>query len=98
MIRASLRDALTDNQLRPVESDEQIGIFVPKRHIETWVLALDGRNVDEQEDCKGRVEDRQMQPAGREFIEQLKSVQPCPPSWISSMKEAAPEARRLLPA
>jgi len=98
MIRASLRDALMENQEPPVGPEEGIGIFVPKRHIETWVLALDGLSVDEQEDCKGRVHDHQMQPAGRKLIEQLKSVQPCPPQWIPSLKEAAPEAKRLLPA
>lgn len=76
--------------------DEQIGIFVPKRNIETWIHYLKGHTVDEngekpypklecESDCKPLVED-----LVRRCARGLESDAP------DSLQQACPELKRIL--
>lgn len=49
-----LADVLKDAGQDPREPNERISHAIPRRHIETWLCALSGVNVDEEEDCKGQ--------------------------------------------
>ena len=46
-----LDDALEHVRLCKREADERIGIFVPKRNIETWIHYLQGMPVNEVDTC-----------------------------------------------
>ena len=51
--RASqLSAALESEGLPPPAPGEPIAVLIPKRHVETWILALMGNNVDERVDYK----------------------------------------------
>jgi hypothetical protein len=47
-----LDKALKDAGKRAVSQDEQIARVVPKRNVETWVLCLNGGDVNEESDDK----------------------------------------------
>jgi hypothetical protein len=52
-IRAqALKDRLVQSKLEPVRLDDPLALLIPKRHIETWIRALLGERVTEEEDCK----------------------------------------------
>lgn len=49
---AQLAAQLETNGLDPRADDEPIAILIPKRHVETWIRALLGEQVDEQKSYK----------------------------------------------
>jgi hypothetical protein len=50
-----LDDELEQAKLSKRQQDEKIGIFTPKRNIETWIYYLQGHSVNETEDYKGHI-------------------------------------------
>jgi len=92
-----LDEALQESSQRERQTDERIGIFVPKRNIETWIHYLRGNTVDEkrkepypklecESDCKPLVGD-----LVRECSQGLSSIAP------DSLKQACSELKRILP-
>jgi hypothetical protein len=75
---------------------EAITHFVPKRNIETWVLFLDGRSVDEDKDYSLDPDvDQLIRPGAVAFFD-MSRVNAAPRSnCIASLLAAIPEARRL---
>ncbi len=49
-----LNQALKDDGKETVKASEQIARLVPKRNIETWILCLNERPVDEETDYKNK--------------------------------------------
>lgn len=47
--RKHLDTVLADHELAARASDERIGIFIPKRNIETWIYYLQGKDVTEDD-------------------------------------------------
>jgi hypothetical protein len=75
------------------QPDERIGIFIPKRAIETWIYYLQGKSVNEDEryphlanqsDCKAVVE-----------ALAVKRHQPLPDDALPSLQTACSELDRL---
>jgi len=91
-----LREALTQLGLPDRSGDEAITHFVPKRNIETWVLFLDGRSVDEDKDYSLDPDvDQLIRPGAVAFFD-MSRVNAAPRSnCIASLLAAIPEARRL---
>ncbi len=63
--RRQLSSALADTGEEPRRNNERIGVFVPKRNIETWIRYIEGESVNEvdtyskldnQSECKQAVE------------------------------------------
>jgi hypothetical protein len=74
---------------------ETIIHFIPKRHIETWILCLTGETVDEASDYRNRNVDAQIKPATESFYEWTRPNATPPAHCIPSLQAAIPEARRL---
>ena len=91
-----LNQALKEAGLPIRQQDEKIGIFVPRRNIETWIYFLRGRVVDEKTryshfkhhegDCK---------PLIRQLAENR--CNPLPENTPPSMHTACQELPRILP-
>ena len=93
--RRQLSESLMSAGEQPRADSEGIVHLIPKRNIETWILCLNGEQVDEDEDYKARVDDQQIAPAARAFLEGTRrGVQP-PCHWIPSLLAVIPEVRRL---
>lgn len=89
-----LDEALQGSSQQRRQDEERIGIFAPKRNIETWIHYLSGTDVDEEtaypklqceSDCKPLVED-----LGRRCAKGLESDAP------DSLQQACPELKRIL--
>jgi hypothetical protein len=50
--RSQLSNRLTQAGLEDIGTSEPMIVLIPKRNAETWISALLGRQVDENEDCK----------------------------------------------
>lgn len=96
-LRRMLAEELEGRRMDPVGPDERAGVLVPRRNIETWVVVLNGQTADESADYKSQVSDAELQPAGRAFLDGLRSATPGPANWLPSMLESAAEARKVLP-
>ena len=84
-----LREALPSN---PRQSGEAIVHFIPRRHIETWVLHLTGEQVEETSDYHNRDVDRLISSAAASFHEW--TSQP-PAGCLPSISAAIQETKRL---
>ena len=75
---------------------ERIAHLIPKRSIETWILCLDGRAVNEVEDYRRDpgIEDR-IGPAARVFFGWTRRNADIPSHCVPSLRAAIPEAQRL---
>ena len=89
-----LDEALQWSSQRGRQVDERIGLFAPKRNIETWIHYLKGTSIDEdtaypklqcESDCKPLVED-----LVRRCAKGLESHAP------DSLQQACPELKRIL--
>ena len=77
-------------------NDEKIAHLIPKRNIETWILCLNGRMVDEESDySRERDVDPQIAPAAIAFFEGNRTNLQPPDHWVDSLRLAIPEAVRL---
>lgn len=88
---ASCQD-LREDQRQPRGPREPIAVFVPKRHIETWIdYLLEGGPVseDEQSQRHGKVEPRQCRDAADHFLELARQDTPadCPSSLTRGLRE-----------
>jgi len=91
-----LENALHEATLSERQPDEQIGVFVPKRNIETWIHYLQGQSVNEIEEYprfKGN------EGICRPLVERLAINRdtPLPESAPNSLKIACSELKRILP-
>jgi hypothetical protein len=70
-----LADTLQEAGRTPRTHQERIAIWVPKRNIETWLLFLNGSQVDEEGDYKNRaggVDSKAVKAAAREFVRRFR--------------------------
>jgi hypothetical protein len=79
------RQRQLEEQLEVARNEgERISHFIPKRNIETWILCLDGAQVNEVDDYSGgRGIEERISPAAETFY-----------SW-TRLNAAIPEAQRL---
>jgi len=84
-----LRDALGKNFRK---EDEFIVHFIPRRNIETWILCLNGKEVDEEKDYRDEKCDDLIEPAAERFRHWV--AQP-PVKCLPSLADGLQEAKRL---
>ena len=91
-----LREALEQAGLAARTDGEAIVHLIPKRSVETWILCLSGRQVDEITDYsqEGDV-DRLIPSAARTFFEWSRANTTPPAHCVPSLLSAIPEVRRL---
>ena len=91
-----LERELVDAELQAPAANEPIVVLVPKRHVETWIQALLGNNVDETTDYKRPKRTPQDFKSAAETLydwtrENARLGENCPPS----LSAAIPEWRKI---
>jgi len=91
-----LRDAISQEGLAQRKEGEGIVHLIPRRNIETWILCLSGRAVDEDTDyrCESGV-DELIDDAAVAFFESSRINATMPTYFVPSLLSAIPEVRRL---
>jgi hypothetical protein len=80
----------------PRDAAEKVAHFVPKRNIETWILFLTGREVDEDSDYShAEIDGNRIKDAAAAFHGWTRPNAQPPTRSISSLLAAVPEAKRL---
>jgi hypothetical protein len=93
-----LEDGLRQADMRRRDDGECIAHFVPKRNIETWILFLNRRPVDEETDYSNRRDiEAQTSYAAVTFYAWTRPNAATPAHCIPSLYAAIPEAQRLEP-
>ena len=90
-----LVSALSGLALMPRTAEEKIVHLIPKRNIETWILNLNGNEVDEETDFRTRRLDDVIVPAAHTFFEWARPNAVIPEHCVPSLRAAIPEIRRL---
>lgn len=93
-----LSNELTEAHLPARSSNERIVIWVPKRHIETWVAYLSDKvsqAVNERDDYKKRVRDVDYHPPAECFIQLYRDTENRPPTLLPSLSNAFVELNRM---
>jgi hypothetical protein len=75
--------------------NEAIAFLIPKRHIETWVLCLNGETVDEEVDYHLREIDSLIRPGALTLRDWVRSGATTPTYCTESLRIALPELRRI---
>lgn len=81
------------------ESAEPVVVWVPKRNIETWLLHLTGKEVDESQNYKQQVrEGKILKAASERFVDELRVWRKTPAvvSSLPSLIDAYSEIERIL--
>jgi hypothetical protein len=80
----------------PRAASERIANLIPKRNIETWILCLTNRDVDEEEDYRhDRGVDEQIVPAANTFYDWSRANFNAPGRCVLSLKIAISKANRI---
>jgi len=91
-----LGTALAEAELDARGDGETIVHLVPKRNVETWILCLNGRQVDEDTDYSRQTEvARMIEPAAIAFFAWARPNATMPSHCVPSLSAAIPEIRRL---
>lgn len=90
------REALDQAGIAARSEREAIVHLIPKRNVETWVLCLGGRQVDENTDYSREAGiDELIKPAAIAFFEWSRLNVTPPGHCVPSLLAAIPEVRRL---
>jgi len=89
-------EALESANESPRDGADKIAHFVPRRNIETWILFLTGRDVDEDSDYShAEIDGNRIKDAAAAFHGWTRPNAQPPTRSISSLLAAVPEAKRL---
>jgi hypothetical protein len=92
-----LAQALQHTDLEPRGANERIVLWVPRWNIETWIVHLLGRGVNEDTDYKYQVETDDFEPATNEYVRQYRAFDPATCAALPSLKNSFAETKRLEP-
>jgi hypothetical protein len=93
--QSQLHQTLTQRGLAARSNSEAIAHLIPKRNIETWILCLNGNNVDEVTDYRGTPGiDALISTAASKFFEWTRDNANVSEHCVQSLVTAIPEARR----
>ncbi|MCK4340890.1 MAG: hypothetical protein KAY37_04115 [Phycisphaerae bacterium] len=92
---AQLSKELTNAELPDRGSNERIVLWVPRRHIETWVAYLLEHDVNEEDDCKSLVRDVDYRPPTDRFVSLSHDRDEKPVELLPSISVAFDELDRL---
>jgi hypothetical protein len=94
--RELLARSLAEAGLLPREDRERIALWIPKWHVETWLLFLTGHDVTENERYKHRGSAFNFHAASEKFVERFRQFPEEPgKSSLPSLKVAYQETKRL---
>jgi hypothetical protein len=90
-----LAQALQDSGVPPRDPRERIGVFIPKRNIETWIYYLQGQAVNEEDVYRHLSKPGDCKPVVRQLAQNRR--QPLPENAPNSLKTACRELPRIFP-
>lgn len=91
-----LDQALLQDNLTRRTNEEKIAHLIPKRNIETWILCLNGRDVDEVSDYRHQEGiDQQIKPAAAALFVWSRRNAAIPTRCVLSLRAAVAEVKRL---
>jgi hypothetical protein len=76
---------------------ERIALWIPRWNIETWLLFLNGKAVDEEANYKGQAREMDIKAAAREFVRRFRRYvnDPGIENHLPSLVSAFEETRRI---
>ncbi|HVP09601.1 MAG TPA: hypothetical protein VMV94_00245, partial [Phycisphaerae bacterium] len=90
-----LGEALRSSNLAERGPSEKVVIWVPKRHIETWIAELLHGDANEEDDYKNAMRGADYQTAAQRFVEHVRNAGNYPSGLLPSMSRALDETARL---
>ena len=93
--RRELQQRLDDKNLAPRDSEESICLLIPKRNIETWIHALQGRDVNERDAYPKLDRERDCQPTVDALVRHIGSA--CAELNLPSLQQGCQELQERLP-
>ena len=92
----ALSAALDGADLLRRRDEERIVLWIPKWHVETWILALLGQDVNERDNYKHAARDADVVAAATGFVDRFRAFkQDATTQVLPSLKTAFEETRRL---
>jgi len=92
----ALAESLRQAALPPREEHERITLWIPKWHIETWILHLAGQEVSEDKSYKHDVRNPDFAATAEKFVEHFRELKKDPNGeTLPSLKRAFQETKRL---
>lgn len=79
------------------EAADPVVILIPKRHVETWLCALTGHTVNEDQDCKGQADvgKSNVRAAAQTLHDWSRPRAVIGPTCVPSLQAAFPEWRKI---
>jgi hypothetical protein len=95
--RRELLDRIVSAGFGPFGANEPAVLLIPKRHVETWIQALLGGVVTEEQDCKSRKKptSEDFRQAAQELYEWSRLNSSPGSTCVSSLERAMAEWRRI---
>lgn len=93
---ASLAKQLTDAELPARGAKERICIWIPKWHVETWILHLLGADVNENKNYKNDVKKPNYRAVAKAFVDRFRGEDGTDPKSLPSLQTAFEETKRLV--
>lgn len=92
-----LAEVLQEARLNARAPHEQIAIWVPRWNIETWLLFLSGREVDESANHKDLAREVDIKAAAREYVRRFRRYlqDPAADNHLPSLVSAFEETKRI---
>ncbi len=90
-----LQGRLADVGDRPRSDNEPIVIWIPKRHIETWVAYFSGEPANETDDYKQPMRDADYKSPAKRFVRLYQTPADRPDDLLPSISAALRELSRL---
>jgi hypothetical protein len=92
----ALAAALDQARLPRRADDERIALWIPKWHVETWILALLGQDVNENENYRHAAQGANVSEAAKGFVDRFHSFkQDAASAPLPSLRTAFEETQRL---
>mgnify|MGYP005853612937 CR=1 FL=1 len=80
----------------PLQSNEKVAIFIPKRNIETWINFIDGNTVDEVTEYPHAAKESECKMIVKKFSENCRNNNTTSGNPPESLKNACIEVRKLI--
>ncbi len=87
---------LDDGLAQKRQPGEKIGIFIPKRNIETWIYYLKGNKVNEKKNYPKLDRESDCRPFVIKLADNCKNNKPLPQDAPDSLKRACNELQRII--
>jgi len=95
--RRHLEDKLKESGFEKLDEADPLALLIPRWHVETWICALLGETVSEDEDCKDweKPTKTEIQEAARVAYDWAREKAVLGATCVPSLKVAIPEWRKI---